>query len=395
MKRLFQVLLVIGIIITAFSVYLLNINGIYAIFAAVFGVMIVSFSVFELISLKKMGKKNSARPINSKVTAKEDKDNIDWTYYDESPKTKPTPVQEDYAGNEKGAGKNEIKFTLFSKFLSALGIRKHPKVNGKKVEEETKEEIKKVSGEKIEEGNVIAAKNEEKPAEIKKADTEEEKINKLRAYVSGALKNNVSKEKIIESCNESGWPKEKVDIVLNEFFKPKKKNEFVGLYLLMITTIVLLLSLIFTENLLIGEWLIILRGFSMWLFYALVFIIVTFIGFIIVGLKEKLIKKKKVHEIKVSQGVSAIKGELAKKEANSTIDTSNKKYETDIDKLLALVIEKGKLGVDEVAGVFGISKSEAEEWGKILKDEGLITLYYPTVGEVELRWKKKVSEEEE
>ena len=63
--------------------------------------------------------------------------------------------------------------------------------------------------------------------------------------------------------------------------------------------------------------------------------------------------------------------------------------------MLALVIEKGKLGVDEVAGVFGISKSEAEEWGKILKDEGLITLYYPTVGEVELRWKKKVSEEGE
>ena len=50
--------------------------------------------------------------------------------------------------------------------------------------------------------------------------------------------------------------------------------------------------------------------------------------------------------------------------------------------------------VSEVAKIFNVTKAEAEEWGKILKDDVLITLYYPTVGDVELRCKKVVKEEE-
>ena len=54
-----------------------------------------------------------------------------------------------------------------------------------------------------------------------------------------------------------------------------------------------------------------------------------------------------------------------------------------------------KLTIEEVSGIFNISKKESEEWGKILKDEGLISLYYPTVGDVELRKKKREKKEEE
>ena len=63
-------------------------------------------------------------------------------------------------------------------------------------------------------------------------------------------------------------------------------------------------------------------------------------------------------------------------------------YETDLDKLYKILAEKQKLTISEVARAFNISKSEAEEWGKIMRDHDLITMHYPTVGEPELIWKK-------
>ena len=63
-------------------------------------------------------------------------------------------------------------------------------------------------------------------------------------------------------------------------------------------------------------------------------------------------------------------------------------YETDLDRLYKVLSEKQKLTISEVAKAFNISKNEAEEWGKIMRDHDLIVMHYPTVGDPELIWKK-------
>ena len=63
--------------------------------------------------------------------------------------------------------------------------------------------------------------------------------------------------------------------------------------------------------------------------------------------------------------------------------------QTQFDELVNLVNKTGIVKVSEVAKKFGIPKQLAEEWGKILEDHKLVTLHYPTLGELELRkWKK-------
>jgi len=230
MKRFFQVLLGIGVIITAFSAYLLTTNEIYAIFAAVFGVMIVTFSVFEIISLKKIesrGKNKAATPIASKSKVKEDE--LEWTYYDRKPKTKKTPIQEDSV-------KEEVKLTPHTPLdyiLSLFRPKKHPKIDGSEVVIDNKKETTKL--------------------------TENEKLDKLKVYITEAIKNKVPKEEIIKSCVDSGWPEEKIKNVMKSFSKPKRKSDSLSLYIMMGVTLVLFFGLLLTKNLLLTDWIFLLN----------------------------------------------------------------------------------------------------------------------------------------
>ncbi|MBU2634328.1 MAG: hypothetical protein KJ674_03715 [Nanoarchaeota archaeon] len=53
-----------------------------------------------------------------------------------------------------------------------------------------------------------------------------------------------------------------------------------------------------------------------------------------------------------------------------------KEYETYFDKLYDWVNEKGSIDIDDVTKKFGISRDNAERWGKILEAHGLIKLHY-------------------
>lgn len=69
------------------------------------------------------------------------------------------------------------------------------------------------------------------------------------------------------------------------------------------------------------------------------------------------------------------------------------KYETDIDKIYKLINEVGCLTLTEISEGFGITKEQAEEWGKILESHDLIELNYPAIGELQLCKKKsKITE---
>jgi hypothetical protein len=96
--------------------------------------------------------------------------------------------------------------------------------------------------------------------------------------------------------------------------------------------------------------------------------------------KEKKIKEEKKEEVVLAK----IKKEVVAKAS---------KYETDVDKLYKLIEEVGCLTLTEISEGFGISKEQAEEWGKILESHDLIELNYPAIGELQLCKKKsKITE---
>jgi len=63
-------------------------------------------------------------------------------------------------------------------------------------------------------------------------------------------------------------------------------------------------------------------------------------------------------------------------------------HETEFDRLYNLIQEKGKVNLKDVMDLFKIDKKLAEKWAVILKKSGLIDIYYPTMGDIELRKKK-------
>ncbi|MGC8812371.1 MAG: CBS domain-containing protein [Candidatus Aenigmatarchaeota archaeon] len=62
--------------------------------------------------------------------------------------------------------------------------------------------------------------------------------------------------------------------------------------------------------------------------------------------------------------------------------------ETDIDKILAVIKERKRVKFSELQKMFEVSKETIEEWARILEDHGLAEIFYPAIGEPELRWRK-------
>ncbi|HLD15785.1 MAG TPA: hypothetical protein VJB94_04385 [Candidatus Nanoarchaeia archaeon] len=101
--------------------------------------------------------------------------------------------------------------------------------------------------------------------------------------------------------------------------------------------------------------------------------------------KELVFRKEK--EIGLEQELT---DEEEEKQTKNILKVTAKliKHETDFDRLYNLVKKRGAMKLSEVSKEFNISKKQAEEWGQILEDHELIELYYPVIGEPELRWKK-------
>ncbi|HKZ45503.1 MAG TPA: CBS domain-containing protein [archaeon] len=59
--------------------------------------------------------------------------------------------------------------------------------------------------------------------------------------------------------------------------------------------------------------------------------------------------------------------------------------ETDIDKLLKIIEEKGSITTDALAGLLNVSEEKVEEWGRILEEHHLIKLEYPPFGKPKLK----------
>jgi len=54
--------------------------------------------------------------------------------------------------------------------------------------------------------------------------------------------------------------------------------------------------------------------------------------------------------------------------------------ETDVDKLLKIIEEKGTVTTEELAKILKVEEEKVEEWGRILEEHGLIKMEYPPLG---------------
>ncbi|MEM7825359.1 MAG: CBS domain-containing protein [Candidatus Aenigmatarchaeota archaeon] len=77
-----------------------------------------------------------------------------------------------------------------------------------------------------------------------------------------------------------------------------------------------------------------------------------------------------------------------KAEVSSVTEKIPTMMETDIDRILAVIKEKKRVKFSELEKMFEVGKETIEEWAKVLEDHGLAEIFYPAIGEPELRWKK-------
>lgn len=91
-------------------------------------------------------------------------------------------------------------------------------------------------------------------------------------------------------------------------------------------------------------------------------------------------KVKKAQKITDNVRVAMIK---------QALNLKKRKYETELDMLYNIVKKSKRITITEISEGFKISKEKAEEWARILDEHELLELYYPAIGEPELRWKEK------
>ena len=210
--------------------------------------------------------------------------------------------------------------------------------------------------------------------------TQEQQRAALREYVHAMIKQYYPLPLIRAEVLKAGWPEQIVQTVFAALQpRQEKKKQLIILGILIAVLFAGLIVLNMQDLLLFGQLVELLSDASPE-FYIGASIITLLIFLFIVMKTRKLIRVKKIRfQQEQSRHVQAIKEELQQ---------HKKGFETDFDRLYQLLQEKKKLTVSEVAAGFGVSKSKAEEWGKILKEQGIIELHYPPVGEAELQWKK-------
>ncbi|GEM_PF-3367202 len=214
---------------------------------------------------------------------------------------------------------------------------------------------------------------------------ETEQITTLITYVQESLKQQYPADAIRAAAKKSGWPDALVTqaLALTQKHTSKKKKAFIllGLVVLLLISLIVLNS---SDMFLLPYWFDLLSDGSPQFYFIMIGVFLVTI-FLFVNKVRKIYKAKRIkYRVEEEQHVAEIKQELEKQPLTLIRGT----YETDFDRLYHLISEKKVLTLTEVAQGFNVSRKEAEEWGKILKEQGLIELHYPTVGDLELRWKK-------
>ena len=78
------------------------------------------------------------------------------------------------------------------------------------------------------------------------------------------------------------------------------------------------------------------------------------------------------------------KGKVVDEAPKRTLDVKPGQYETDIDLLYKILLQKKKMRLSEIMSDFGVNEKHAKEWVKILEQHGLAKVKYPAFGEAEV-----------
>ena len=201
----------------------------------------------------------------------------------------------------------------------------------------------------------------------------------LDKFVRDSLQAGQSISSIREAALQAHWPKDIVEAALHHVTVHTKKKQLLVSVGIFVGTLIYLILLQAQDLFLVPYWITLFK-FASPLFYAgALLVLVAFSALVGFRIKKTLKRKKVVFQKEEEEHVQEIK---------TTLASFSGVYETDMDKLYALLQERKTLRVNEIARAFNISKEEAEEWGKIFKEQDLAEIYYPAVGDMEIRWKK-------
>lgn len=219
-------------------------------------------------------------------------------------------------------------------------------------------------------------------AEQKGDQREAAKLAQLQKFISDALASGFPHEKIREAALKAHWPKDLFVMTFADVVRQRKKKKLLRASIVFLVTLVYLVVLYIRGIFLVPYWIMTLQYASPLFYVGLSFVLLAVIGLVAFRIRKILKRKSAVYKVEEEEHVQEIKVAL---------QDFSKGYRTDLDKLYALVQERKVLRVSEVAKAFGISKEQAEEWGRILKDQDLVDTHYPAVGDMEIRWKSSTS----
>ena len=222
--------------------------------------------------------------------------------------------------------------------------------------------------------------------------TSDQDLLLLEQYIQDCLKAKYPPEKIKAAALQAGWPQHLVDTAFTQRTttpaQRSKKKPLIILGSLILLLVILLVVFYATDMLMLSDISALFSETPLEILIAggvLLLIIIV----VLVLYMTKLFKKRK--QLAVQQQDKAVQEIKTQLNTQQTVQTADGSFQTDFDKLLQLVQERKKISLAEVAKSFNIPKEKAEDWGKILKEQDLLILNYPTVGEPELLWKKSTN----
>ncbi len=181
------------------------------------------------------------------------------------------------------------------------------------------------------------------------------------SYITKEQWRGFKREEIEEALKKAGWPKHVIEEAFVEAAK-HPMHRYRKRILISIIVVIILFLVVF-----------ILSSSALYFVIENIVYIVISIGLAIIGfiiwlyVRSKQQKNRKIDEA-----------------PRRTLEAKPGQYETDIDLLYKILMDKKRMKLSEVMGNFGVTEKHALEWAKILENHGLAKLKYPAFGEPEL-----------
>ena len=363
---IYELLLGVGAIMLVASLFFQQ----WFVLLLILGLLLCSFSLFEIYNLRKERSQN--QPISKiQQTIPSAFAKMSDIKYQESSNPQPIahkiPLIVPQQDKQQKISFMKKFFSLLSKFLPR--------------KEKPKEEIN-VAGIKGQKQKPIEKQKKEDIKVIKESSSKEQTDNKiamLHKFILDSIRMGFNEDKIREAAIQAHWPKDLFNQTYLEITKKSKKKKLIYSSLFFLGSLLYMVILYVKGMFLLPYWLKLLQFASPIFYIGLSLAMLAIVIIVSIQIKKTLKRKKIVYQAEEEENVKEIK---------STLASYAGRYETDLDKLYAILKDRKTIKVNEVASAFGISKQEAEEWGKIMKEQDLAEIYYPAVGDMEIRWKK-------